>query len=152
MKKTQSQSDPAARTLLSAVAPIPEAERQTVLVVDDEPLIRRFAAEFLERIGYRVLLAENGVCALRALSEAGGNVDLILMDIVMPEMDGREAFYAVRKRYPDLKIILTSGYTDSTVSQELLAAGALDFLAKPFDALDMVIAVQSALEPGIDCD
>lgn len=117
-----------------------------ILVVDDEPDILEFIGYNLEKEGYSVASAENGA---DALVKAGERIpDLVLLDIMMPEMDGIELIHALRRDYPHLPIIAASGMADSK-SQAALEAGAQSFLSKPFTAdvlyaaLDDVLADES---------
>jgi CheY-like chemotaxis protein len=107
---------------------------ETVLVVEDEPAVRRVAERVMRQAGYRVLSAADGREALSVFDRQQGAVDLLLTDVVMPSMGGRELVDRLRERRPDLKVIFTSGYADSA----LLHRGVLDsstrFLNKPFTA------------------
>lgn len=105
---------------------------ETILLVEDDEAVRAVAARILRRQQYTVLEASNGVEALAICNENGFDLDLIVTDIVMPEMDGAELASRIKAARPDAKILFTSGYTeDSAIRQSILHPGAA-FLEKPF--------------------
>jgi len=116
----------------------------TVLLVEDEESVRRFAARALRRQGYLVLEAGNGLEALQAKAGHDGVVDLVVSDIVMPEMDGPTLLKELRKTNPDLKIIFMSGYADDALSS-LDSGEEFAFLSKPFQLADLVTAVKELI-------
>ena len=116
----------------------------TVLLVEDEDSVRRFAARALRRQGYTVLEAGNGHEALEIKAAHDGTIDLVVSDIVMPEMDGPSLLKELRKTNPELKIIFMSGYADDALSS--LASGEeFAFLSKPFQLTDLVTAVKELM-------
>ena len=127
-----------------AIAPPQPAEgtvpggRETVLVVDDEEHIRRLLQRILERGGYRVLLADDGARGVELYQETGSEIDLVVLDVIMPHMGGREAYARLREIDPQVKVLLSSGYSEDGQAAAMLAAGALGFLQKPYD-LDTVL-------------
>lgn len=106
--------------------------QNTVLLVDDEVLIRKSAKRILERIGYNVILAENGKEALSIFKQQGKHIDLVLLDMIMPIMDGSETFYAIRKIRMDIPIIVCSGYSKDDSATELMKEQRVGFVQKPF--------------------
>ena len=127
------------------VAPPPSAPRgaETVLLVEDDVGVRGVARRVLERNGYTVIEAGHGADALRCVAERDGAVDLVLTDVRMPVMDGRELARHLRAERPDLRVVLMSGY-----ASEGTAPGDLRFLAKPFTASALLVAVREALDAG----
>jgi PAS domain S-box-containing protein len=121
---------------------------ETILLVEDEPAVRRFAAKVLQGAGYRVIEAENGSAALRVVRELGAAIDLLLSDVVMPEMGGGELLRLARTERPGLRALFMSGYTDD----EMLRAGILRdqfrFVPKPFGGAGLLKAVRDALDAG----
>ncbi len=113
----------------------------TILVIDDQESIRLIFKAVLERAGYRVLTAEHGKDGLRFLEQE--KVDLILMDMFMPEMDGFELIPRLRKDRPTSKIIAMTGDSNYLIMAKHL--GANDALQKPFSAQELLIAVSSHL-------
>ncbi len=126
-------------------APVPPGE-ETILLAEDEPAVRELAARVLKGLGYRVLVAENGPEALARAAEHGGRLDLLLTDVVMPEMGGRELAARLRQIQPGLRILFVSGYAgDLAALQEALTEGT-DFLAKPFAVADLARRVRALLD------
>ena len=116
----------------------------TVLLVEDEESVRRFAARALRRQGYTVLEAGNGYEALEVKGSHAGTIDLVVSDIVMPEMDGPTLLKELRKTSPELKIIFMSGYADDALSS-LDSGEEFAFLSKPFQLTDLVTAVKDLI-------
>ncbi|MBX9925863.1 MAG: response regulator, partial [Hyphomicrobiaceae bacterium] len=104
----------------------------TVLIVDDDDMVRSVAKRQLVRLGYRVLEAGNGQEALDAIAAENGNVDIVISDVVMPEMDGPSFLKAVRPLHPNLKIIFVSGHTNEAFRETIGGEGTFAFLQKPF--------------------
>jgi CheY-like chemotaxis protein len=123
--------------LAPAVRPAKGSEH--VLVVDDEPSVRTVVSRTLGRLGYRTAAAGNGDEALRMIE--GNGFDLVLTDIVMPLMGGRELLRLGRERYPQLPMLLMSGYELEATSDD---EGPL--LKKPFSAAELARAVRDALD------
>ncbi len=117
----------------------------TVLLVEDEEAVRRFAVRALTRQGYQVLEAGSGVEALEVIAGHSGAIDLVLSDVVMPEMDGPTLLKELRKQFPDLKIIFISGYAEDAL-KSLSDNEEFSFLAKPFQLKDLVAAVKDAMD------
>lgn len=103
--------------------------RGTILVVDDDPTLRRVAGKLLEKLGYRVLEAPSGEGALEIYAQNRGNIDLVLLDILMPGLNGLQTMERLRTLDPQVRILLVSGVSDSP--EEALPPG-VDFLTKPF--------------------
>ncbi|MHB8629722.1 MAG: response regulator [Aggregatilineales bacterium] len=116
----------------------------TILVVDDEPVIREFLARVLENAGYTVQRAANGREALRHLETSP--FDLLLTDIKMEHLDGVELLAEARSRRPDLAVILLTGYATVQSAVAALRHGAANYLLKPIKNEDLLAAVASALE------
>jgi two-component system cell cycle sensor histidine kinase/response regulator CckA len=104
----------------------------TVLVVDDEPLVLAFAEEGLKRLGYKVLTAENGQRALETFAPRVEEIDCVLLDMVMPEIDGLETCRKLRAIDAQVPVILSSGYSVGTLLPEAREAGVSDFIGKPY--------------------
>jgi two-component system, cell cycle sensor histidine kinase and response regulator CckA len=117
----------------------------TILLVEDEEGLRALNARGLKSRGYQVIEAGNGVEAIEALEQAGGRVDLVVSDVVMPEMDGPTLLKELRKRNPELKIIFVSGYAEDAFEKSLPEHDQFDFLAKPFSLKQLVSKVKYAM-------
>jgi CheY-like chemotaxis protein len=105
---------------------------ETLLLVDDEPIIREMWGEILDEIGYHVLSAGDGEEALSVLEERDGAVDLVILDLVMPHKGGEEAFSLIRKRYPSMKVLVSSGYSENGEAKKVMERGADGFIQKPY--------------------
>ena len=128
------------------VPPIPDLERRagTVLVVDDEPSVRRAAVGLVRRLGYETVDAEDGASALDAFEKRGGSFTCILLDITMPGMSGIEVLREIRDRGYDVPVLLSSGYVLSPI--EVLAEhGPARFLPKPYTLAGLEEAIEDLL-------
>jgi two-component system cell cycle sensor histidine kinase/response regulator CckA len=121
-----------------------------VLLADDEPSVRSVGQRMLERLGYRVLIAEDGQQAVALLERHGASVVLVLLDMAMPHLDGVEAFREMRRLRPDIRVVLTSGYSESEATSRFAGKGLAGFLQKPFrlDALRTVMQAAVAETSG----
>jgi two-component system cell cycle sensor histidine kinase/response regulator CckA len=117
----------------------------TILLVEDEEGLRQLNARGLTSRGYTVLEAGNGVEAIEVLEKYHGKVDLVVSDVVMPEMDGPTLLRELRSRDPSLKIIFVSGYAEDAFQKHLPADGQFAFLAKPFTLKQLVNEVKETL-------
>jgi len=120
----------------------------TILLVEDEEGLRSLNARGLRSRGYSVIEASNGVEALEALEEKNGAVDLVVSDVVMPEMDGPTLLKTMRTRNPDLKIIFVSGYAEDAFEKSLPENQQFAFLPKPFTLSQLVAAVKETMTPS----
>ena len=120
--------------------------RGTLLLVEDEDAVRSFAARALGTRGYEVLEASTGAEALEVFEEHEGNVDLVVSDVVMPEMDGPTLLKRLREQNPDIKIIFMSGYAEDAFKRNLDENEEFMFLQKPFDLKTLAATVKSALD------
>jgi two-component system, cell cycle sensor histidine kinase and response regulator CckA len=105
---------------------------ETLLLVEDEASVRSSARRLLERHGYTVIEARHGAEALRIMEEGGRQVDLVLTDLVMPEMGGREMVERLRARHPGIKVLFMSGYSERAVAQGGVMPPGTGFMEKPF--------------------
>jgi two-component system cell cycle sensor histidine kinase/response regulator CckA len=127
---------PAVSMEQTATPPRPQAltagQGQTILVIEDEAATRKAIVDSLELLGYQVLEAANGQKALTVFEQHEGQIDLVLSDIVMPEMGGKALFLALKQQYPGVKVVLMSGHPlEATEIETLLADGLSDWLPKP---------------------
>ncbi|WP_279341600.1 PAS domain-containing protein [Geothrix sp. SG200] len=117
----------------------------TILLVDDEPAVLQTIGAALASMGLDIVTAEDGLAAVARLEAAPEAIDLVLMDLTMPRMDGRDAFEAMRRIRPDLRVILSSGYNEQESTRLLLGRGLAGFLQKPYTLDDLRAALQKAL-------
>ncbi len=107
--------------------------RRTVLFVDDEALVRRVGQRMLSRLGYSVLLAESGEEACKIYRNHKHNIDLVILDLSMPVMDGEDTFRKLHEMNNEIKVVISSGFDGGGRADNLLEKGVLDFVQKPFD-------------------
>jgi two-component system, cell cycle sensor histidine kinase and response regulator CckA len=119
----------------------------TILLVEDEEGLRSLNARGLRSRGYSVIEASNGIEAMEALEQKNGAVDLVVSDVVMPEMDGPTLLKTMRGRNPDLKIIFVSGYAEDAFEKSLPENQQFAFLPKPFTLSQLVAAVKETMTP-----
>jgi two-component system cell cycle sensor histidine kinase/response regulator CckA len=113
--------------------------------VDDEEQIVKVCARLLQKFGYEVLTAAGGKQALELVRQHGAKISLVVLDMTMPEMSGRQTYEAMRKIMPGIKVLLCSGCSIEGHAQELLDSGCNGFLQKPFEAADLAAKVRNLL-------
>jgi two-component system cell cycle sensor histidine kinase/response regulator CckA len=118
---------------------------ETVLIVEDEDSLRKLVQKALQEYKYRVLMAENGEDALRISKEHEGTIDLMITDVVMPKMSGKETAERLQPLYPQMKVIYMSGYTDDSIVHHGVLAPGLNFLEKPFSPGGLARKVREVL-------
>jgi two-component system cell cycle sensor histidine kinase/response regulator CckA len=149
---TGQQPGEAALAPVAAAEPVKEepldltGKSAVVLLVEDEEAVRRGGKRMLETRGYTVHEAGSGTEALEVMEELEGKVDIVVSDVVMPEMDGPSLLRELRKSYPDLKFIFVSGYAEDAFAKNLPAEAKFGFLPKPFSLKQLAIAVREMLD------
>jgi CheY-like chemotaxis protein len=118
----------------------------TILVVDDEEMVRKLACMTLRRHGYEVLEAGDGRGALRVLADSGSLPSLVLLDLTMPVMGGDELVPILEEKYPGLKIIISSGYTEEHARKGFTSGSVAGFLQKPYTVVTLVEKIGEALD------
>jgi signal transduction histidine kinase/CheY-like chemotaxis protein len=121
-----------------------------ILVVDDDDYILQAVYVALESYGYSVLLANSGAAAIRIFEEKNEQIDLVLLDMLMPGMGGEEAFEALRAIRPDVKVLLSTGFAPDEAAQRFTDEGLAGFLRKPYDPDQLAGEVQRIIERGYD--
>jgi PAS domain S-box-containing protein len=119
----------------------------TILVIDDEEIVLDVARAMLEKLGHRVMAARTGKEAIDAARTFDGDIDLALLDIKLPDIEGGQLFPLIRKMRPDMKVVVCSGYSLDTLAQGILDAGAYAFIQKPF-SLDTLSATLNEVLAG----
>jgi CheY-like chemotaxis protein len=130
------------------VAAIVPNGRATVLIVDDDPQVSAAAQRTLERAGYAVRAAANGSEALELASRHSGTIDLLITDLVMPEMGGRQLARQLSSVRPALVVLYTSGYTAEAMNQQAVLEEGDSFLGKPFTPDLLLRRVHEVLQPA----
>ncbi len=121
---------------------------ETVLLVDDEDMILQIGEEMLENLGYRVLTAKGGKEAIELYSKNMGEISLVVLDVIMPEMNGRETFRELRKLNPQVKVLLASGYSINGKAAEIINEGCNGFIQKPFSLKELSQRTREIIDGG----
>ncbi len=119
---------------------------ETILLVEDEPAILRMAASMLERMGYNIVPANSPEAAIRIASTDLNYIDLLITDVVMPEMNGRDLMLNLKQRFPDMRHIFMSGYTAEVIEHEGVLDEEYNFIQKPFSMKDLAAKVRYVLD------
>ncbi|MBU1935778.1 response regulator, partial [bacterium] len=129
----------------------PRIKTVTILLIDDDIMVLQIIQQLLERLDYRVLTASNGREALSVVDTYRGEIDVALLDLGMPVMNGHEAFPLLKERRPEMKILICSGYAANGPAKELVDQGAAGFVPKPFDLDTLSNALEDALNGRASC-
>jgi two-component system, cell cycle sensor histidine kinase and response regulator CckA len=124
---------------------IPLSRGETVLVVEDEPVILKMSTKMLEKLGYRVVTASTPGEAIRLASAHPGEIHLVITDVVMPEMNGRELAERLQSVYPGITILFMSGYTADVIAHRGVLNEGTNFIQKPFSMKELAVKVREAM-------
>lgn len=154
-------SEPGIGTIFKLYLPLSETKRAEavsseepvhgtggILFVDDEEIIRSVGKAILEELGYKVFLAEDGVQALELYAREKQNIVLVILDMVMPIMNGKEALLQLIKSYPEVRVLISSGFNQEGAVSDLLECGAKGFIQKPYSMPELCKAVVEAMQGG----
>ena len=119
---------------------------ETILLVDDEETVRTVSKQMLEQRGFDILLACDGREALEVFRSHMDKVDVVLMDLTMPHMNGEETFRELRQLKPDVRVVLMSGYNEQDVTGRFSGKGLAGFIQKPFGQRDLIQIMQAVFE------
>ena len=119
---------------------------ETVLLVDDEDMIIDVGEGFLKNLGYNVLLARSGKEAIEIYEKNKDKIDIVILDMIMPEMGGRETYDRMKEINPDIKVLLSSGYSINGQASEILERGCDGFIQKPFNMKELSQGVREILD------
>lgn len=123
----------------------PEFCQETIMVVEDEPAILAMARTMLERLGYKVLTASTPEMAIDIASNHKGKIDLLITDVIMPEMNGRDLAAQILLRHPDIRLLFMSGYTADIIADHEVSNESLNFIQKPFSMKNINLKVREVL-------
>jgi two-component system sensor histidine kinase EvgS len=129
----------------AAAKEAPAANGETVLLVEDDASILKLAKTMLKRLGYTVVDASTPKAAMDLAQEHPGEIDLLITDVVMPEMNGRDLAQNLRVDYPKLKVLFMSGYTANVIAHHGVLDPGLHFIQKPFSYRDLAVKAREAL-------
>ena len=122
--------------------------RQVILLADDNESTRRFTREVLEEFGYSVIEAEDGQQALDKFRENSAQIAMLILDVIMPEMKGREVYDAIHAGHPEVKVLFTSGYTEEIVRSQKFLDESLPFIPKPYMPKELLMKIREVLGHG----
>jgi PAS domain S-box-containing protein len=137
---------PAEKLATEKAAKGPEPGTETILFVEDEDSVRDLVTEYLSARGYRVLAASDGVQALQIAAGHRGEIQLLITDVVMPRLSGRDLAAKVSASRPGLKVLYISGYTDDSIFRHGVLEGGMSFMQKPFNLKALATKVREVLE------
>ena len=126
----------------------PRGGRETILVVEDDPTVRHLLDSVLKTFGYGVILAENGDEAMELFEANWQNIDLAILDVIMPGMNGRQVCEALRQRFPQLKVLFLTGYTADLIQDKGILVDGIDLLLKPAQPAQLAKKVREMLDAG----
>jgi len=152
-------SELGAGTVFHVLLPLTEKTRQKtinmpppvhgqgcILMIDDEEMIRTTTSDILEQLGYEVLTAENGAAGFECFRTMHDKIDLVLLDMIMPVMNGRECFEMMKEFDPKVRVILASGFSKSGDLEQMQANGLSWIIQKPYSVSDLSVLIQKALQ------
>jgi PAS domain S-box-containing protein len=135
-----------------AVHATPQKGTETILVAEDDPAVREFEAAILKKFGYEVILAEDGCDAVRKYAENQSTIQLVLMDMIMPNKNGKQSYDEIRLLQPDIKVIFVTGYSADIVRSRGEIDEDVELVMKPINASDLLNKIRSTLDKTEGCD
>jgi CheY-like chemotaxis protein len=125
--------------------------QETILVAEDESSVRDLTVRMLSRAGYKTLAACDGQHALQLLAENAGQIDLALLDVMMPKCGGREVYNRMKLAWPDVRALFCSGYDPETAQVGFIVDTGIRLIQKPYDPALLLQAVRETLDEGLIC-
>jgi len=119
---------------------------ERILLVDDEEIIIEVGQALLENLGYRVIVARGGAQAVEVVKSLHGQIDLVILDLIMPGMDGNQTFDSIQQIQPGMPVILSSGYSINGQARDLLSRGCKGFIQKPFSITELSQTIRKMLD------
>jgi CheY-like chemotaxis protein len=120
--------------------------KETILLIDDEKIVLDVGQQMLTRLGYTALVAANGEVAVEFFQKEHENIDLIILDMIMPKFSGGETFDKLKEINPNVKVILSSGYSINGQANEILSRGCHGFIQKPFNLEQLSLKIRKVLD------
>ncbi|MCX7010499.1 MAG: response regulator, partial [Kiritimatiellaeota bacterium] len=133
----------------SKIAGAPPHGTETILVAEDDASLSELARHTLERVGYTVLAAADGVEALAVFAKQAERVQLLLLDVVMPELGGREVFDRIHAQYPHIPALFASGYSENAIHTNFVLQESMQLIRKPYDGNDLLRRVREILDKAV---
>jgi two-component system cell cycle sensor histidine kinase/response regulator CckA len=121
-------------------------KKKTILVVDDEKIIRDLLSRILDKLGYNVIIAEDGRQAMDIFKKRNADIDLVIIDLLMPEMNGRETTAGLKAINPDVAILLSSGQAETATTTTGGEAAVDGFLSKPYRVSQLAEAIEKVID------
>ncbi len=118
----------------------------TLLIVDDDDIVRLVTTRMLERSGFTVLAAADGAAGVEIYRSNAGGIRAVLLDMTMPKMDGRDTFLALRALDPKVKVILASGYPEQEATGQFAESGLSGFIQKPYTPDELLASVRAVID------
>jgi two-component system, cell cycle sensor histidine kinase and response regulator CckA len=131
---------------VAAVTPTIRQGTETILLIDDEAMIIEVAQAMLEKLGYAVISANSGNAAIDVIERFKDNVNLVILDLVMPGLDGSRTYARIRQIAPTMRVLLSSGYALDGQAEALLRKGCRGFIQKPFTIQDLSVKIRDVLD------
>jgi nitrogen-specific signal transduction histidine kinase/ActR/RegA family two-component response regulator len=122
------------------------AGSEVILLIDDEEMVVDVCSQLLQEIGYRVLVARSGIEGVEAFNSHQDEIDLVIVDMIMPGMNGGETFDRLRKKDPKVKVLLSSGYSLDRQAEKIMARGCNGFIQKPFSIAELSRKIRATLD------
>lgn len=119
---------------------------ETILLVDDEEMVIKVGKGMLEKLGYQVIVTRSGQEAIDAMNEKGDIIDIVILDLIMPGMDGGKTFDRIRQIQPEIPVLISSGYAISGQASEILSRGGKGFIQKPFSMAALSQKVRNVVD------
>jgi CheY-like chemotaxis protein len=135
----------AEETAAESIEQVPSGRGETVLIVEDEPTIIETVKKMLERLGYQVLAADTPSGAIRLAKDSNGLIDLLITDVVMPEMNGRELANELQAVHPQIKTLFMSGYTSNVIAHQGVLDAGVNFIQKPLFLKELALKIRAIL-------
>jgi CheY-like chemotaxis protein len=129
-----------------AVQALPRMGTETILVAEDDPAVRKLEASILRKFGYEVILAEDGRDAVEKFAENQTKIQLILMDMIMPNKNGKQVYDEIRLLQPDIKVVFVSGYSADIVRSRGEIDADAELIIKPVNAAELLNTVRNSLD------
>lgn len=133
-------------TIGTKIESLPLGGSETILVAEDDASVRELARQTLERAGYTVLAAADGSIALALFKQHADQVNLLLLDVVMPELGGREVYDQVHAEYPELPALFASGYSENAIHTNFVLQEGMKLIRKPYNTTELLRAIRTALD------